>query len=164
MEYRYRYRNLDNTPLVKCPSCGGDLTRQGGVLVESVMNCMPSEFKTRLIAETGDLVDSEDGQVTKGFHSETFCGNPRCAESLIDWEVALHDLDDDGNDEEEGYDEDGDAGDEPDTSGRAKLIINNAVGLRHKLIEKYGPQGDEIYDLILEHGEPVFGVVPAEAE
>lgn len=163
MEYRYRYRNLDSTPLVRCPNCGHDLTRPGGVVVETVMNCTPSEFKSRVIAETGDLVDSDDGQVAKGFHSQTCCGNPRCSEALTEWEVPLHELDDDGNDEDDGYD-DGEEGDEPDAAGRAKLVINNAVGLRHKLIEKYGPKGEEIYDLILEHGEPIFGVVPAESE
>jgi hypothetical protein len=166
VEYRYRYRNLDNTPLVKCPSCKGDLTRHGGVVVETVMNCTPSEFKTRIIPETGDLIDSDDGQVAKGFHSQTCCGNPKCSEELTEWEVAVHELEDDGNDEDAGYGEDGDdgEGEEPDAPGRAKLVINNAVGLRHKLIEKYGPKGEEIYDLILEHGEPIFGVVPIDAE
>jgi hypothetical protein len=61
--------------------------------------------------------------------------------------------------DEEIDDEDEEIDDEDDQLGRAKLVINNAVELRRELIEKYGPAGEEIYDLILEHGEPIFGVV-----
>lgn len=158
MEYRYCYRRTDGTALTRCPHCNADLTAVNAVLVEVAINNLNSHFKTRLIAETGDLVDSDDGQVAKGFHSETSCA--RCQESLVEWEVNVDDLDDDGVDEGDGeYDEE--AEDEPDQTGRAKLVINNAVDLRHALIDKYGPQGEEIYDLILEHGEPIFGVVPA---
>jgi len=157
VSYAYCYRRTDGTALTRCPHCNADLTAVNAVLVEVAINSLNSHFKTRLIAETGDLVDSDDGQVAKGFHSETSCA--RCQESLVEWEVDAHALDDDGNDEDEGYE--GEEPDEPDQPGRAKLVINNAVDLRHALMDKYGPQGEEIYDLILEHGEPIFGVVPA---
>lgn len=167
-QYRYRYLNEDGTPLQECPSCGHRLTQFGGVVVEIVVGGAPGEFKSRVLPETGDLVDSDDGAVLKGFHSQTCCGNPRCSEPLTDHESSWE-PDADGNDENAGF-EDGDdeEEDEPEEDderpARAKLVINDAVALRHDLIDKYGPQGEEIYDLILERGEPIFGVVTVDAE
>lgn len=167
-EYRYRYLNEDGTPLVACPFCKSDLTRVGGVEVEVTSYAMSGAFKSRLIPETGDLVDSDDGVVLKGFHSQTMCGNPKCGEGLFEYETSWE-PDADGNDEDAGF-EDGEEEGEPEeqdfgkTPGRARLVITDAVGLRRELIEKYGPTGEEIYDLILERGEPIFGVVRSEAE
>lgn len=160
MKYRYCYRRTDGTPLTRCPHCSADLTAVNAVLVEVAINNLNSHFKTRLIPETGGLVDSDDGQVAKGFHSETSCA--RCQESLAEWEVNVDGLDDDGVDEgDSDLDETEYEREEIERLGRARLIINNAAELRYALIEKYGPQGEEIYDLILEHGEPIFGVVRA---
>ncbi len=170
-QYRYRYLNEDGTPLQACPFCKHCLTKAGGITVETVLGGISGEFYSRLIPETGDLVDSDDGAVLKGFHSQTCCGNPGCGEPLYDYETSWE-PDGDGNDEEAGFedgeeeeDEDEGEDEEPDERpARAKLVINDAVALRHDLIDKYGPQGEEIYDLILERGEPIFGVVTADAE
>jgi hypothetical protein len=142
--------------LLRCPHCEADLTSVGSVLVQVTNGTASgSYFKTRLLPETGDLVDSDDGLVAKGFHSETSCA--RCQESLVEWEEPRPSLE--SEEDEEIDDEDEEIDDEDDQLGRAKLVINNAVELRRELIEKYGPAGEEIYDLILEHGEPIFGVV-----
>lgn len=82
--YRYVMTGTGE-PLKLCPHCGSDLTVGDGVVIELAVAERNIEADSYLEAD-GSLVDTEDGAVKKGFHSQTLCG--RCGRCLADmWSV-----------------------------------------------------------------------------
>lgn len=76
------------TAMTECQMCGHDLWRSNGtepgvIIVLSIAGKL-TEVPSVLVG--GDLQDTEDGAVAKGFHSDTLCG--RCKESLHAYEDA----------------------------------------------------------------------------
>lgn len=76
----YRYTDENGDSLTECPECGNDLTAEGGVGIEVVVAgtafTLPSSLNNH-----GELVDTPDGAVAKGYHSSTKCG--KCEEDLL---------------------------------------------------------------------------------
>lgn len=80
----YRYTvGEDREPMTTCPSCGNDLTAASGVVIGLVFHGSPVEVHSEL-SISGELVDTRDNAVLKGYHSHTACG--RCRALFIDLE------------------------------------------------------------------------------
>lgn len=82
-EIAYHYLDGENNPLLKCPHCAADLTAPQGVALDLVVDGREMTTTSRL-DDYGQLEDTEDGAVAKGFHGETRCD--RCGGSLVDYE------------------------------------------------------------------------------
>lgn len=82
---RYRYTR-NGQPLVDCPFCSDDLTDHEicGVDVTLVIADSVAQEVDLALDKDGHLVDTEDGAIAKGFHSETRCG--RCNRPLTEFE------------------------------------------------------------------------------
>jgi hypothetical protein len=78
--YEYIYEDNRGDPVTKCPECGRDWCREGGVTLEAYIAGFHHSVATTL-DEKGHLVDV-DNLVANGYHSATRCGH--CEDALID--------------------------------------------------------------------------------
>ncbi len=98
----YYYIDGEQNPLSTCPKCGHDLTtgkdgRSPGVFIALVV--AGNEMRSpSVLNDRGDLMDTTDDVVAKGFHSATLCGG--CEELLINMEGVQEGRDDDEEDDE----------------------------------------------------------------
>lgn len=81
--YAYCYLRDDGKPLIRCPTCRHVLTKPGRINLELAVGGHTFSVSTRL-TPAGALVDTEDGAVAVGFHSQTACA--RCFAPLTDYE------------------------------------------------------------------------------
>ena len=80
---KYHYSNDDAEPLSRCPYCSHELTAEGGATIVISVAGHVIEYASRL-DQSGNLLDTGDGAVAKGFHSSTLCG--ACGEPLVEHE------------------------------------------------------------------------------
>lgn len=78
--YGFRYTDDAGAPLLACPYCDADLTREGAIqLTSSIDGCL-YVARSRL-DRSGELIDTDDEAVAAGRHSETSCD--ACGEDLV---------------------------------------------------------------------------------
>ena len=80
----YHYAIDGREPLTSCPKCGANFLFPESVDLELVVHEKPIAARTAL-TRAGQLIDTPDRSVLRGFHSRTLCRT--CGEDLCDYEV-----------------------------------------------------------------------------
>lgn len=68
-----------------CPECENDLTKPGGVTIETYEDGKGNKYLPSRLDDNGFVVDVDD-VIENGLHSDTLCGS--CTDSLNEYEVS----------------------------------------------------------------------------